>query len=51
MFSPSLRSLNDEFDLARRGARVGGQLLQEEAVDVVQGDVKAFDRSQDVTGF
>jgi len=28
--------------------RIGGQLLQEEAVDVVEGDVEAVHRSQNV---
>ena len=44
-----LRPLNDELNLAG-GRRRGLQLLQQEAVDVVEGDVKAVHRPQDVTG-
>jgi hypothetical protein len=51
MFSPPLWPLNDELDLARGRVGVGGQLLQQEAVDVVEGDVEAVHRPQDVAKF
>ena len=49
VFPAMFRPLNDELDLAVGRVR-GLQLLQQKAVDVIQGDVEPVDRPQDVTG-
>ena len=49
VFSPVFCSLDNELDFTRGRVWIGGQLLQEEAVDIVQGDVEPVHGPQNVT--